>query len=77
MVTKDGESAIIEVKNKGGITINEVAFTWLGQGIDEGMHVTTWWSTYLGCNSCLVCIDFGIQKLFLIFLYFFSMEKNL
>jgi hypothetical protein len=54
-----------------------VAFTWLGQGIDEGMHVTTWWSTYLGCNSCLVCIDFGIQKLFLIFLYFFSMEKNL
>jgi hypothetical protein len=31
MVTKDGDK-----------TINEVALTWLGQGIDEGMHVTTW-----------------------------------
>jgi hypothetical protein len=31
-----------------------VVFIWLGQGVDEGLNVTNWWSTYLGCIARLV-----------------------
>lgn len=45
-------------------------------GVDEGPNVITWLSTYLGCNTHLVCYDFGTQKPFFFFWVYFSMETN-
>jgi hypothetical protein len=60
-------------------SINEVLFTWSRQGVDEGLYVTTWWFTYLGCSAHLcphhVCLNFGTKKIIFISC-FFLIEVN-
>jgi DMSO/TMAO reductase YedYZ heme-binding membrane subunit len=51
----------LKVQSKGSST-NKLIFILLKQGVDESSNVTTWWSTYLGCNTNLVCFNYGIQK---------------
>jgi hypothetical protein len=64
----------LKIQSKRGST-NEEEFAWLGQGVDEGPNATTLkWSSYLGCNACLVHFDFEIQKLH--FFYVFFPHKN-
>ncbi len=45
----------MKVQSKGSST-NELILILLKQGVDESSNVTTWWSTYLGCNTNLVLL---------------------
>jgi hypothetical protein len=51
MYTRDFKGLLVArmVQCRGGI-INEVVFFWLGQKLNEGLDVTTWWFIDLGYN---------------------------
>ncbi len=66
---------MLTIQSKRG-SINEEVFVWLGQGVDEGPNATTLkWSSYLGCNACLVQFDFEIQKFHFSYVFFSHINK--
>jgi hypothetical protein len=65
----------LKVQSKGNNN-NELIFISLKQGVDESSNVTTWWSTYLGCNTNLVCFDYGTQKIIFLICIFSPWKQN-
>lgn len=55
----------MKVKNKISSIKFDMLFTWLRQRVVKGLDAAPWWFIYLGCNACLVCFDFKIQKFIL------------
>lgn len=56
---------ILKVQNRISSIKFDMLFTWLRQRVVKGLDVAPWWFIYLGCNACLVCFDFKIQKFIL------------
>jgi hypothetical protein len=66
---------MLKVQSKKGNT-NKMICIWLGQGVNEGLDVTIWWFTCLGCITYLVYFDYGTQKHNFFFAYISHGNKS-
>jgi hypothetical protein len=65
----------LKVQSKGSSTC-ELILILLKQGVDEGSNATTWWSTYLGCNTNLVLLWLWNPKTSFFLICIFSSWKQ-
>ncbi len=65
----------MKVQSKGSSTC-ELILILLKQGVDEGSNATTWWSTYLGCNTNLVLLWLWNPKTSFFLICIFSSWKQ-